>query len=51
MIYSNAINSVIIGSMMAASTKTLQFISVTVLKILFKWYAGKAGLLKYGLDA
>ena len=36
MIYSNAINiSVIIGSMMADSTKTLQFISVTVLKIIF----------------
>ena len=38
MMYSNyVINiSVIIGSMMAASTKTLQFISVTVLKIIFK---------------
>ena len=38
MMYSNyVINiSVIIGSMMATSTKTLQFISVTVLKIIFK---------------
>ena len=46
MMYSNyAINiSVIIGSMMAASTKTLQFISVTVLKIIFKRHTGKAAL-------
>ena len=46
MMYSNyAINiSVIIGSMMAAFMKTLQFISVTALKIIFKWHIGKAGL-------
>ena len=45
MIYSNAINiSVIIGSMMADSTKTLQFISVTVLNIIFNWHTGKARL-------
>ena len=43
MIYSNAIKiNVIIGSMMAASTKTLQFISVIVLKIIFKAaYSGR----------
>ena len=51
--YSNyGINiSVIIGSMMAASTKTLQFISITVLKIIFEQHAEKAGLWTYGLDA
>ena len=51
MMYSNyAINiSVIIGSMMATSTKTKQFISVTVLKIIFKWHTGKAGLWTLGL--
>ena len=51
--YSNyAINiSVIIGSMMAASTKTSQFISVTVLKIIFKQYTGKAGLWTHVLEA
>ena len=53
MMYSNyAINiSVIIGSVMTASTKTLQFISVTVLKIIFKWHTGKLGLRPHGLDA
>ena len=46
-----AINiSVIIGSMMAASTKTLQFISVTVLKIIFKRHSGKDGLWTLNLD-
>ena len=52
MMYSNyAINiSVIIGSMMAASTKTLQFISVTVLKIIFKRHSGKDGLWTLNLD-
>ena len=51
--YSNyGINiSVIIGSMMAASTETLQFISITVLKIIFEQHAEKAGLWTYGLDA
>ena len=51
--YSNyAINiSVIIGSMMAASTKTLQFISVTVLKIIFKRHSGKDGLWTLNLDS
>ena len=53
MMYSNyAINiSVIIGSMMAAFTKTLQFISVTVLKIIFKRHTGKAAPWTHGLDA
>ena len=52
MIYSNAINiTVIIGSIMAASTKTLQFISVTVLKIIFKRHTGKAILWTHDLDA
>ena len=46
-----AINSVIIGSMMAVSAKTLQFISVTVLKITFKRHSGKAGLWTHGLGA
>ena len=45
------INSVIIGSMMAVSAKTLQFISVTVLKITFKRHSGKAGLWTHGLGA
>ena len=39
------------GSMMAASMKALQFISVTVLKIIFKQYSGKAENWTYGLDA
>ena len=53
MMYSNyAINiSVIIGSIMAASTKTLQFISVPVLKFIFKRYTGKASLWTQGLGA
>ena len=53
MMYSNyAINiSVIIDSMMPAFTKTLQFISVTVLKIIFKRHTGKATLWTHGLDA
>ena len=53
MMYSNyAINiSMIIGSMMAASTKTLQFISEKVLKIIFKWHSRKGGLWTHGLDA
>ena len=42
--------NMIIGSMMAASTKTLQFISVAVLKIIFKRHSGKAGLWTHGLD-
>ena len=47
-----AINiSVIIGSMMAASTKTLQFISVTILKVILKQYTRKAGLWTHALDA
>ena len=51
-IYSNAIDiSAIIGSMMADSTKTLQFISVTVLKIISKRHTGKARLWTHGLDA
>ena len=47
MIYSNAINiSVIIGSIMAASTKTLEFISVIILKLFLngipeKRYSGR----------
>ena len=46
-----AINiSVIIGSIMAASTKTLQFISVTFLKIIFKRHSGKDGLWTHSLD-
>ena len=53
MMYSNyAINiSVIIGSMMPDFTKTLQFISVTILKIIFKRHTGKAALWTHGLDA
>ena len=52
LIYNNAINiSVIIGSIMAAFTKTLQFISVTVLKIIFKRHTGKAILWTHDLDA
>ena len=43
--------NMIIGLMMAASTKTLQFISVAVLKIIFKRHSGKAGLWTYGLDS
>ena len=43
--------SVIIGSMMATSKKTLQFISVTVLKIIFKPHSGKDGLWTDRLDA
>ena len=52
MICSKAINiSVIIGSIMADSTKTLQFISVTALKIIFKWHTTKTRLWTHGLDA
>ena len=53
MMYSNdAINiSVIIGSMLPAFTKTLQFISVTVLKIIFKRHTGKVAPWTHGLDA
>ena len=53
MMYSNyAITiSVITGSMIPAFTKTLQFISVTVLKIIFKRHTGKAALWTHGLDA
>ena len=52
MIYSDAINtSVIISSIMADSTKTLQFISVIALKIIFKWHTGKTRLWTHGLDA
>ena len=52
MINSNAINIiVIIGSMMADSMKTLQFISVTVLKFIFKRHTGKARFWTHGLDA
>ena len=53
MMYSNyAITiSVIIGSVIPAFTKTLQFISVTVLKIIFKRHTGKAALWTHGLDA
>ena len=36
--------SVIISSMMAASTNTLQLILITVLKIIFEQHAGKVGL-------
>ena len=36
---------------MPAFTKTLQFISVTVLKIIFKRHTGKAALWTHGLDA
>ena len=35
----------------AASTKTLQFISETVLKIIFKQHFEKARLWTHGLDA
>ena len=53
MINSNyAINiNLIVVSMMAASTKTLQIISVTVLKIIFKRHSGKDGLWTHSLDA
>ena len=53
MMYSNdAINiSVIIGSMIPAFTKTLQFISVKVLKIIFRRHTGKAAPWTHGLDA
>ena len=53
MMYSNnAINiSVIIGSVIPSFTKTLQFISVTVLKIVFKRHAGKAALWTHDLEA
>ena len=52
MMYSNyAINiSVIIGSMMPAFTKTLKFISVTVIKIIFKRHTVKTTLWTHGLD-
>ena len=44
MIYSNAINiSVIIGSVMADSTKTLEFISITVLEIILNGKPEKLG--------
>ena len=43
--------SLIIGSMMATCTKTLQFISVTVLKIIFKPHSGKDGLWRHRLNA
>ena len=52
MIYRSVINiSVIIGLMMADSAKTLQFVLVTVLKIIFKRHNGKAKLWTHGLDA
>ena len=52
MMYSNTINiSVIIGSMIAASTKSMQFISVTVLKIIFKWHTEKTRFWTHDLDA
>ena len=52
MMYSNAINiSVIIGLMIAASTKSMQFISVTVLKIIFKWHTEKTRFWTHDLDA
>ena len=52
MMYSNAIKiSVIIGSMIAASTKSMQFISVAVLKIIFKWRTEKTRFWTHGLDA
>ena len=48
----NAINiSMIIGSVIPSFTKTLQFISVTVLKIVFKRHAGKAALWTHDLEA
>ena len=52
MMYSSyAINiSLIIGSVMIASTKTLQFILVLVLKIIFKGHSGKARVWTHGLD-
>ena len=43
--------SVIIGSMMDASTKSFKLISVTVLKIIFKRCSRKAGVWTHGLDA
>ena len=39
------------GSMMAASMKTLQFISVTVLKIIFKRYSGTLDVWSGHLDS
>ena len=52
MMYSNAINiSVIIGSMIADSTKSRQFISVTVLRIIFKWHTEKTRFWTHDLDA